>query len=212
MPLENPFLFGGKMLNLYIVRHGQTEWNVERRFQGWLNSPLTEQGVQSAKELAPILKKINLHRKYVSPSDRAVQTMTYALEGDTHDVVLDERIREIGLGPWQGLKHEQVEALYPEQVEAFYNQPESFELQDAETYYDIENRVKAFLKDLVEDYMHQEMVDDYNVLIVTHGVTLMMFQLIFDQMPISEISRYSVSKNTQLHHYVYEEGVYTKCI
>ena len=201
------------MLNLYITRHGQTEWNIQRRFQGWLDSPLTEQGVQSAIELGHLIHNISFDEKYASSSLRASRTLALALGNASQDCILDDRIKEIQLGPWQGMTHESVEALYPEQIEAFYNAPEQFNLQGAETYFDVYQRVKAFLDELIQKY-HQEIAlglnRDKNIFIVMHGISLMILQLIMDQRAVSEISQYSVSKNTQIHHYQFNEGQFTK--
>ncbi len=59
------------MINLYVVRHGQTKWNVERRFQGWLDSPLTENGVKCAADLRDQLSHIQFDACYASTSPRA---------------------------------------------------------------------------------------------------------------------------------------------
>lgn len=193
------------MLNFYIVRHGQTEWNIERRFQGWLDSPLTEHGVESALELKAHLEDYKFHHCYTSPSQRAARTMGLVLSDHHQSFKTDERLREINLGPWQGMKHEEIEMEFPEQLEIFYNHPEIFWLTDAETYHDVYDRVKSFLNEQIESY--KEHNRDHNILIMTHGVTLMVFQLIFDGKPVSELKNYSVAKNTQVHHYVFmDEG------
>lgn len=58
------------MLHLYIARHGQTQWNVEKRMQGWLDSDLTELGLYNARALGERLKDIELNQVYISPSKR----------------------------------------------------------------------------------------------------------------------------------------------
>ncbi len=196
------------MLNFYIVRHGQTEWNIERRFQGWLDSPLTEHGVESALELKAHLEDYKFHHCYTSPSQRAARTMGLVLSDHHQSFKTDERLREINLGPWQGMKHEEIEMEFPEQLEIFYNHPEIFWLTDAETYHDVYDRVKSFLNEQIESYKEHDR--DHNILIMTHGVTLMVFQLIFDGKPVSELKNYSVAKNTQVHHYLYSENEFTR--
>lgn len=194
------------MLNLYLVRHGQTEWNIERRFQGWLDSPLTHQGVLCALELKEKIRPIKFDRFISSPSERAVKTLELILPDDGATFELDDRLREINLGPWQGLTHEAIEALYPEQLQMFYMKPEAFILQHAESYFDVYHRIDAFVNDLIEQYKTKK---NQNVLIVTHGIALMIFQLIFDGANLTELPRYSVSNNATLHHYCYNEGQFT---
>lgn len=196
------------MLNIYLVRHGQTEWNIQRRFQGWHDSPLTEQGVACALELAQKISHIPFHRFISSTSERAMKTMALILPSNVSEFECDDRLREICLGPWQGLTHEAIEELYPEQIMQFYMTPERFKLQDAETYTDVMMRISDFLEALLAE--HSVEVEPFNVLIVTHGITLMLFQLIFDGNPLSELPRYSVSDNAAVHHFSYKEGRFTR--
>lgn len=195
------------MLNLYIVRHGQTIWNTERRFQGWLDSPLTPHGVECALILKEKLAPLDFHVRISSPSPRAEKTMQLIIS-DEEAYHLDPRLREIRLGVWQGMTHEEIEVIYPEYLEMFYNRPEKFLMPDSESYFDVHARVKAFLQELVDTYHNAD--EETNVLIVTHGVTLMIFKLIFDNMPVSELGRYSVSKNVQVHHYQYVSDHFIK--
>lgn len=196
------------MLNFYIVRHGQTEWNTERRFQGWLDSPLTEHGIESALALKTQLKDYKFHHCYTSPSQRAARTMGLVLSDHHQSFTTDERLREIKLGPWQGMRHEDIEREFPEQLEIFYNHPENFWLSEAETYHDVYDRVQSFLTDQIA--LHIDKSRPHNVLVMTHGVTLMVFQLIFDGKPVSELRNYSVAKNTQVHHYQYTPDGYLR--
>lgn len=196
------------MLNIYLVRHGQTEWNIQRRFQGWLDSPLTEQGIACALELGKKISHVSFGRFISSPSERAMKTMDLILPSNVSEYECDDRLREICLGPWQGLTHEAIEELYPEQIMQFYMAPERFSLQDAETYEDVMKRISDFLDALIAE--HAEGIEPYNVLIVTHGITLMLFQLIFDGNPLSELPRYSVSDNAAVHHFSLIEGRFTR--
>jgi len=189
------------MLNLYIVRHGQTVWNTERRFQGWLDSPLTAHGIECAQILKDKLAPLDFQVRISSPSPRAEKTMQL-ITSDEKSYHLDPRLKEIRLGVWQGMTHEEIEVIYPEYLEMFYNRPEKFLMPDAESYFDVHTRVKSFIDELVSNYSETD--DETNVLVVTHGVTLMIFKLIFDEMPVSELGRYTVSKNVQVHHYRYE--------
>jgi len=194
------------MLNLYIVRHGQTKWNTERRFQGWLDSPLTENGILRAQELRLKLEPIKFDACISSPSGRAVKTLALIVDLEPHLQSVDDRIKEIMLGNWQGMTHEEIETLYPEQLDLFYNNPESFKLHDAESYQDVYDRVSSFIESLKVEFACDN--EEKNVLIVTHGVTLMVFQLIFDNADISELTRYSVANNAQIHHYRYSEEAF----
>lgn len=202
------FYIGGQMLNIYLVRHGQTEWNIERRFQGWLDSPLTTNGIECALALKEKIAPIKFDRFITSPSDRAVRTLELILPDYASHFEQDERLREINLGPWQGMTHEAIEELYPEQLKFFYMNPESFNLQHAETYHDIYERINRFIVEIADAYSLDR--ENTNILVVTHGIALMIFQLIFDGLTLSELPRYSVSNNATLHHYCYNGERFTR--
>ena len=88
---------------LYILRHGQTEWNAADRMQGWLNSPLTPKGEQDAARQGEILRGLDLvgFSFWCSPSGRAVQTAGIACPM-ADAIHTDLRLREIGVGDWAG--------------------------------------------------------------------------------------------------------------
>ena len=92
------------MLFLYIVRHGETEWNKEGRIQGRLNSDLTSKGKKYAKLLGERLKDTEFAHLISSPSGRTLETAQLIKGNRDLPVVTDERIMEMNLGSWQGMK------------------------------------------------------------------------------------------------------------
>lgn len=89
---------------LFILRHGQTVWNAEGRMQGWLNSPLTPQGRKDASRQRDILQAHDLtgFDAFSSPLGRALETAAIAVTPFMDMVRTDDRLREIGVGDWQG--------------------------------------------------------------------------------------------------------------
>ncbi|MCF2903720.1 histidine phosphatase family protein [Octadecabacter sp. CECT 8868] len=89
---------------LYILRHGETEWNAENRMQGWLNSPLTAKGQRDAARQGEILRGLDLEgfSFWSSPSGRAFQTAGLACGVLAESIHTDIRLREIGVGEWSG--------------------------------------------------------------------------------------------------------------
>lgn len=89
---------------LYILRHGETEWNAEGRMQGALNSPLTVVGRGQAKRQKDIMQPIDLNGfdVFCSPQGRAFETAAVALAGLVGHVRTDDRLREIEVGDWSG--------------------------------------------------------------------------------------------------------------
>lgn len=97
------------MLHLYIARHGQTHWNVEKRMQGWLDSGVTELGLYNARALGERLKDIEFNQVYISPSKRTEETAKAILGSRRLPLVKDRIFREMSLGPWEGKKQEDIE-------------------------------------------------------------------------------------------------------
>ncbi|WP_409975391.1 histidine phosphatase family protein [Bacillus sp. Bva_UNVM-123] len=74
------------MYHLYVIRHGETEWNTEKRFQGRLDSDLTDKGKTDAKELSERLKEIEFERIISSPSKRTMETAKFVKGEKTTNV------------------------------------------------------------------------------------------------------------------------------
>jgi len=102
---------------LVLVRHGETDWNRERRFQGHADTPLNDSGRRQAGELAALLRSDGLSAVYTSPLRRAKETASVVaaeLGLDAHEL---EELREIDVGDWQGLTIDEVRTRYPEQLD-----------------------------------------------------------------------------------------------
>lgn len=90
-------------MKLYIIRHGETEWNVQKRLQGVSDTNLNEKGIEMAKQTAEALKEIPFACCFTSPLKRAKDTAMYILRDRQVPVYEDARIREISFGEWEGL-------------------------------------------------------------------------------------------------------------
>jgi broad specificity phosphatase PhoE len=146
---------------LFIIRHGETHWNREGRFQGALDSALTDlgraQAVAMGRTLAARGQPAPGVRLYCSPQGRAMATAALAFPG--HAVTPDSRLAEIGMGAWSGLTREEIALRWPgpddEDVFDLYARCPGGESQDA-----LWDRVAAFLGALAGP-----------AIIVTHGFT-----------------------------------------
>ena len=101
-----------KSLKLYIVRHGETEWNLIKKFQGQLDSPLTENGIKIMKDTRNKLKNIIFSRVYTSELGRAVKSAEIILnkninyKNDKIEIKKMFELNEVYFGLWQELSHE----------------------------------------------------------------------------------------------------------
>lgn len=102
------------MTRIILVRHGETTWNVEGRYQGQEDTPLSERGLEQGRLLAEGLKNIPLDRAISSPLQRSFKTCQFC--ADLHDlsVSADERLSEINHGSWEGRLASEIAEAYPE--------------------------------------------------------------------------------------------------
>lgn len=153
---------------LYLVRHGQTEWNIENRIQGRLDSPLTELGKQQARSLAKRISRLPLTRIYSSSSNRAFETALY-LRGDRQiDLIKTDYLMEVYLGKWEGRKWSEVDSEFPMELRIMTNHPERFEAKETEgeTFFEAQERLVSFVKRLLKDHMGE------SILLVSHALAI----------------------------------------
>ena len=98
---------------LIVVRHGETEWNLEGRRQGHLDSPLTAKGIAQSEALAQRLANYSFSSLYSSDLGRAYQTAKLISDTTGHTILVDQRLRERNLGIFQGLKGDEIQQAYP---------------------------------------------------------------------------------------------------
>jgi glucosyl-3-phosphoglycerate phosphatase len=101
------------LTRLVLWRHGETEWNADRRMQGQLDAELSDIGIEQARRAAPIIAGFVPQVLLTSDLRRASDTAAVLAEQTALPLKTDERLRETHLGEWQGLTHEDVDARWP---------------------------------------------------------------------------------------------------
>ena len=151
---------------IYLVRHGQTEFNRERRIQGHVDSPLTDLGVRQAQAvgglLADLIREPAGWRIVSSPLGRARSTAEIvAARLGGLPVELDDRLKEMSWGPHDGRLRSELEAENPE---TFGRTGWAFDASAGETYDEVCDRVGAWLADLPPE-------PDRRIVAVSHGIS-----------------------------------------
>ena len=152
------------MTRLFLIRHGQTDWNLQGRWQGHYDEPLNAQGVRESKLVAQRFERETTAFSAVFCSDlqRAKQTaqgLADQLELPLH--VLPE-LREIDVGYWSGLTHKDITEKYPHElnlVETGHDVPRG----GGETRTQFHNRISTALNEMRRLYAN------HNILVITHG-------------------------------------------
>ena len=157
-------------MKLYFVRHGRTVWNLEGRFQGaGGDSPLLPESIDTLKELGQYLKDIPFDKIYSSDLPRAVKSAEIIQSQLIHSCPLESvpELREWHLGKLEGLKIATLNAIYPQQIQAFKTNLAKFDTSmfEAESLYSTTQRTIQFIKSLKNTKTEQ-------LLLVGHGANL----------------------------------------
>ena len=144
------------MKNIYFVRHGQTDYNLNEIIQGATDIELNETGIKQAYEAKEKLKNIKFDKIYSSPLKRAKKTADIIGEERNIEVEVDERLKEISFGINEGNKFGSYD------YHGFWNYHEPHLYPEAEDVRDFVKRVSNFLDSLKD-------VDAENILLVAHG-------------------------------------------
>lgn len=174
-------------MTILLVRHGETEWNLARRYQGWSDSPLTPHGVAQAEAIGRRLSHLAEAAAaaiVASPLGRARRTAEIISEclGRTEPPRLDARLREISLGSWDELDRREVRARMAERFEDF---EWYFHTPDGETYDAFAGRIASWLEE----------PRDGPVIVVAHGVVTRVLRGLYAGLPRAEALRLAVPQD-----------------
>jgi 2,3-bisphosphoglycerate-dependent phosphoglycerate mutase len=147
---------------IVLVRHGETDWNRERRFQGHADVPLNELGRRQARELAATLADDSFDAAYASPLRRALETAEIVAADLGMPVEAHEGLVEVDVGSWSGLTTAEAEQRFPDGFRR-WRETRAGGWTDGETYDELGARVTAALRGIAARH------PGGRVLAVTHG-------------------------------------------
>lgn len=157
------------MTTLLLVRHGQTEWNKDLRYQGQLDTPLSAYGRKQAELLADALASWSIAAVYTSDLSRARDTADIVASPHGLAPVPLSDLREASYGEWEGMTYADVRLQYPDLVAARRNDPVGFTPPGGESLGSTADRVVRSIRNIADRHPRE------NVLVVTHGGPLRMF-------------------------------------
>ena len=152
------------MTEIYLVRHGQTEWNTQLIFRGRKDIPLNERGYKEARAIAGALKDRNIDAIYTSPLSRAVETAQPVATLFDLEVVPVQGFIDINYGEWEGVSHHEIKKRYTDQYAQWEQRPELVQFPQGETLDVVKERAFGALTDIVR------MNPTRSVLIISHRV------------------------------------------
>jgi broad specificity phosphatase PhoE len=187
---------------LLLVRHGETDWNADRRWQGRDDPPLNERGLEQARELAGTLEGEAIDALYTSDLRRALMTAEVLAERLGLELRPLQELREIDVGSWSGLTFEELSERYPEQV-ARHLESWGSGWEDGERPEQLTERVVAALRRIAAEH------PDGRVLVVVHGGVVRAITAVALGISFADFTRgHVIIPNCFVAHFACEDGVF----
>jgi len=168
------------MMKLCLVRHGQTEWNLQGRYQGQSDVPLNRDGIAQAHSLARQLQGQTFAAIYSSDLKRAKETALIIADAMHLPVIFEPRLREINQGEWEGQQVDKIRERYENLWQMRSLDPAGLRPPGGETVGELAERIQAALDDIAQ--LHPGL----SVLIVSHGLALATALCKVRSMPIGQ--------------------------
>ena len=158
------------MPNLVLIRHGQSQWNLENRFTGWIDIPLSPKGEEEARSAGKKLKGMKFDLGFTSVLERAIQTYDIAAEVAEINIPIerDEALNERMYGDLQGLNKDECRLKFGEEQVHIWRRSYDIPPPKGESLKDTANRVLPYYHSKIEP----ELKAGKNILVVAHGNSL----------------------------------------
>lgn len=141
------------MIRIILLRHGETTWNIEGRYQGQEDTPLSERGWEQGRKAALALKDVPIDRAISSPLSRSYETCRLAADFHHLPVMKDERLTEISHGLWEGIHADEIEARYPEEFRLWHTRPDRVQMPEGENLEDVRKRAREAFDEYAKSMM-----------------------------------------------------------
>jgi len=169
-----------RQVELILVRHGQTDWNIERRFQGHTDIPLNQVGIDQARALAATMNGNPIAAVVSSDLSRAAQTASILAENRNVSIIIDQRLREIYMGAWEGRTWMDVKTNLPEEIKELQSNPVYSRAEGGESLAELTDRLRDFADDMAKTFAGK------TVLVVSHGLSVSALRCLADGIPLDQ--------------------------
>ncbi len=148
---------------VYVIRHGETEWNALMKYQGHTDMPLSQLGRRQAELLGKRLATEDLHAFYASDLKRAYETAKIISKFHGKEVETVPELKELNFGSWEGLNIEEINKSFPNVLKQWWEKPFTVKIPGGETFSDMVKRSITAVKTIVERHGGE------NIVLVSHG-------------------------------------------
>ncbi len=181
-------------MDIFVLRHGETDWNKENRIQGSIDIPLNQEGIKQAKETRDYLKHYKIDLIICSPLKRAIQTANIINEVLNCEIKYSEALKERNFGEYEGKKKQELNDDQVIRSGILFNYEVNKKYKGIEPIKDFYERVYLFLNELKE-------TSNSNILLVTHGGTINIINTYFNGFDKQGYIRNLATKNAKVLKY-----------
>lgn len=174
-------------MRIFLLRHGETDWNLQGRCQGSADIDLNERGKQQAREITAALSVEKIHAIYSSDLKRALQTA--AIIGGPHrlEVAVDGDFRELDHGAFEGLTFADIRASYPDFLVQWRSEPARLVIPGGERLADVGERAWKGMERIVRLHSHDE-----TVVVVSHNFPILAILCRITETPLNDYRSFHV--------------------
>jgi len=188
-----------KETEIILIRHGETEWNSQKRMQGHSNSDLSEVGMGQIQALGELMKNVSFDHIYSSDSLRTRQTAEAITQYSGHTLQFDQRIREKNLGVFEGLTSTEAKERHPEIYRLFKTAGANYVIDEGESTQQLLERALEFIEEIRLRHPQERVV------MVTHGGVVRVLMKHSLGLPIDAPTRFII-KNTGIFGLIWNEN------
>ena len=179
---------GKSMATIFLMRHGETAWNQQKRVMGRLEIPLSRSGIAQGKRIARLLPDLEIRAIYTSPLRRAVETARILAKECHRSVKINRNLTEVAFGRWQGYRFDDL--VKDEAYHRFLRSPLKVAVPGGETIVDVQKRGLKAIRRAIRDYPKGR------ILFVSHGDVIRAILCHYLMLPLQEFRRLRIDNGT----------------
>jgi alpha-ribazole phosphatase/probable phosphoglycerate mutase len=165
---------------VYIIRHGLTESNKKKIYAGWKDDSICVEGINKLLKIGKKLKKFNINKIFSSPLNRAIQTAEVMNTFLNTTIEIEDDLREMKMGKWEGLSEYDVADKFPEEWGLWNTRPSQLKLKGRETLHELQMRAINAVKKISDNSNYSR------ILIVTHVAIIRILMIYYNHLPLDK--------------------------
>jgi len=185
------------MARLVLLRHGESQWNLENRFTGWVDVPLSPKGIEEAKSAGEKLREVRFNRAFTSVLTRANETLRIVLEtiGQTHiPIEKDKALNERMYGELQGLNKAETAKKYGDEQVKIWRRSYDVKPPGGESLKDTAERALPYYEKMIKPHL----LKGETIIIAAHGNSLRALVMELDQLSKAEVLELNIPTGVPL--------------